>query len=469
MLFDRLRVAGLSSLLLLISSSVALPLVADDCSGVAAYASGSVYTGGQQVVYNSQLWKARWWTQNETPSSAGTGVWQFVADCGGDGGTAPAGYTWCANENDSYTFGQAMDVAYGANGAYVYKTGVSGTIAFNNATFGDPIPGVVKAGYYKNATSAGPAGYTWCADENGTFSLSGTCDIAFGANGTYSYLYGRTGTITFNPATFGDPLPGIVKSGYYKSRPAGPAWYTWIANENDTVALTGTCDVAYGANGNYNYLSGKTGSITFNNATFGDPIFGTVKYGFSKSTTPPEPPKPPILTDVKLVSWINNHVKYNGGSAMGYKSDLQSFCTLSGGDVFLDNLLKNWPNTMLDITSAYSGAAASYGGSTSYCLSFWDSYPERRVPTLIHEFVHHMNNGVGAQNYWNAAVADASKQWDSYAMNSPAEYIACGFEWVVETNQSTTSESGRQRIYRMDPGYYLYLVNTFIPWMYKSH
>jgi len=58
MTFDRWRTASLTALVLLISSSVTLPLVADDCSGVAAYASGTV--------------------------SAAVG---------------PAGYTWCADEN----------------------------------------------------------------------------------------------------------------------------------------------------------------------------------------------------------------------------------------------------------------------------------------------------------------------------------------------------------------------------------
>ena len=65
----------------------------------------------------------------------------------------PAGYTYCAGENGSYTFNQTVDVAYGANGAFAYKYGVTGTIAFNNATFGDPISGVAKAGFYKVSSS----------------------------------------------------------------------------------------------------------------------------------------------------------------------------------------------------------------------------------------------------------------------------------------------------------------------------
>ena len=63
----------------------------------------------------------------------------------------------------------------------------------------------------------GPAGYTFCAAENASFTLPGVCDVAYGANGSYNYLYGKTGTVTFNNAAFGDPLPNVVKGGYYRA------------------------------------------------------------------------------------------------------------------------------------------------------------------------------------------------------------------------------------------------------------
>jgi hypothetical protein len=56
---------------------------------------------------------------------------------------------------DRCTFTQPTDVAHRAGSSYVYKTGVIGTIAINNATFGrDPIPNVPKAAYFKLATAA---------------------------------------------------------------------------------------------------------------------------------------------------------------------------------------------------------------------------------------------------------------------------------------------------------------------------
>jgi len=68
-----------------------------------------------------------------------------------------------------------------------------------------------------------PAGYTWCVGENGSYALNGTCDVAYGANGQFNYKYSQTGTVAFNNANFGDPIPGVVKAGYYKTVSSGAA------------------------------------------------------------------------------------------------------------------------------------------------------------------------------------------------------------------------------------------------------
>ncbi|MBK7342625.1 MAG: hypothetical protein IPJ06_05630 [Saprospiraceae bacterium] len=62
----------------------------------------------------------------------------------------------------------------------------------------------------------GPPGYTLCASEGESFTLPFLSHVAYGANNAFAYLYNQTGTITFNNTTFGDPAPGVVKSGYYK-------------------------------------------------------------------------------------------------------------------------------------------------------------------------------------------------------------------------------------------------------------
>jgi chitinase/chitodextrinase len=47
------------------------------------YVNGTVYVGGNQVSYNGHNWQAKWWTQNEYPSTGGSGVWADLGSCTG--------------------------------------------------------------------------------------------------------------------------------------------------------------------------------------------------------------------------------------------------------------------------------------------------------------------------------------------------------------------------------------------------
>ena len=71
--------------------------------------------------------------------------------------------------------------------------------------------------YFPPCGSSEPpgAGYTYCADENGTCTFSGTKLVAYGLNCFYNYL-SATGSIGCNNATFGDPIYGVVKKCYYR-------------------------------------------------------------------------------------------------------------------------------------------------------------------------------------------------------------------------------------------------------------
>ncbi len=62
---------------------------------------------------------------------------------------APAGYTLCAQENQRCNFSGQRDVAYGANGKFIFKPGLQNGVDCNNGVFGDPIFGTVKACYIK--------------------------------------------------------------------------------------------------------------------------------------------------------------------------------------------------------------------------------------------------------------------------------------------------------------------------------
>ena len=103
----------------------------------------------------------------------------------GNSNVGPAGYSYCANENQTCNFSGNRSVAYGANGAFYYRT-AAGSIGCNNGTFGDPISGVVKACYY--GADTGTTGFASIVSEaqfnqmfparNGFYSYSGLVEAA---------------------------------------------------------------------------------------------------------------------------------------------------------------------------------------------------------------------------------------------------------------------------------------------------
>lgn len=310
----------------------------------------------------------------------------------------------------------------------------------------------------------GPAGYIFCADEGGSRNFTGKVDLAYGAGSSFNFVNNTDGNWTFNNATFRDPAYNTLKNGYYKvTNTTGPAGYTYCAPESGSFTFSQPVNVAYGAQGGFAYQNNVTGTVTFNNTNFGDPKPGVVKSGWFKVLAP-APPVPPSLSAANLNDFIANHARYEGASAAAYSAEFQSFLTYMGGDVFYPKMFGpgRWTNSMLDITSSYSGAAGSSGGNTWYNLPFWDSNVGQRVPVLIHEYMHHMNNGSGLANFFNAEQADPAKRWDGsgYANVSTAEYIASGFQWIVQ------NPTGRQTVFENHPAFYLYMVNTFIPQFY---
>ncbi|MDP4625226.1 MAG: hypothetical protein NWT08_08825 [Akkermansiaceae bacterium] len=61
-----------------------------------------------------------------------------------------------------------------------------------------------------------------------------------------------------------------------------PLGYMDVGDENDTVTFTTPHDLAYGKIGDFAYIDNFTGTIRFDNATFGDPRVGTRKRGFAR-------------------------------------------------------------------------------------------------------------------------------------------------------------------------------------------
>ena len=149
-----------------------------------------------------------------------------------------------------------------------------------------------------------PSGYALCASEGQRCSFGGTKDIAYGANGQFNYKYGVAGGIDCNNNVFGDPISGAAKACYTKdssSGNVGPSGYAPCSSEGQRCNFSGIKDVAYGANGQFNYKYGVTGGIDCNNGVFGDPISGAAKACYTKDQ-PPQPIAAPLVDKARFVA-----------------------------------------------------------------------------------------------------------------------------------------------------------------------
>lgn len=62
---------------------------AGGCDNVAAWDSAAAYSAGKVVAYKGQKFSAKWWTQNNVPSTADQwGPWKYEGECGGSTATA---------------------------------------------------------------------------------------------------------------------------------------------------------------------------------------------------------------------------------------------------------------------------------------------------------------------------------------------------------------------------------------------
>ena len=199
-------------------------------------------------------------------------------------------------------------------------------------------------------------------------------------------------------------------------------------------------------------------------------------------------PQASELSESVLNDFFNNHVNYYSGRIVTnldskYKSVFREYLEIAGGDAFVHNLLKTKPNLkicVVDNNNVPSGIseirdewvngyyAYAIGNYVVFGKRNWENDVNRRVPTLLHETMHHIDNGKisktsAVTDLYNNMMSDSSKQWDGYAKTNPAEYLACGAEWVLKNDRYNSTETKRERLKRMDPDFYNYLINDFIP------
>ncbi len=165
-----------------------------------------------------------------------------------------------------------------SNGTFAATTGITGASADANYVY---LTGV-SAGTYTISSNPGnygtPTGYTKCADEGGTCTVTGSQSVAYGANGIYTYVT-ATASIPCANSSLPDPDYGAVKSCYTGPVTSGPAGTAYCAPENGLCAFAGTRTVEYGAGNSWTGKSVTSGTPC-TNAVFGDPDPGVVKSCF---------------------------------------------------------------------------------------------------------------------------------------------------------------------------------------------
>ena len=184
------------------------------CDGIAAWTAAGVYTNGMQVVYNSKIYTAQWWTSNEQPDThTGSGqVWLYVRDCGG-----------VTNPNNQAPAVSITSPAGGASFAAPASVNISASASDADGT-------VAKVEFYSAGAKIGestnsPFSYTWSGVAAGTYSLTAKATDNGGATTTSGTV---NITVTGNSGNTGN-CAGVAAYAVY------PAIY----NMGDKVVYNG--------------------------------------------------------------------------------------------------------------------------------------------------------------------------------------------------------------------------------------
>ncbi len=119
-----------------------------------------------------------------------------------------------------------------------------------------------------------------CAREGEPCYIPYGAVVAYGARGVWAKkTFAREGNIDCSNRTFGDPVPGVVKSCHFlvKQPPRRPAQWTVCADEGEPCFVPYSTTVAYGASGVWAKRQVNAGTIDCSNRTFGDPFPGIRK------------------------------------------------------------------------------------------------------------------------------------------------------------------------------------------------
>ncbi len=209
----------------------------------AQWVATTAYTGGQEVVHQNKLYKAKWWTQGNVPSSnTGDGKpWEFVRDCGdggGPGNEAPSVSITAPSNNATFTEGATVSISANASDSD------------GNVTIVEFYQGNTKLG----EDTVSPYQYNWSNVSTGNYNITAVATDNLGATTTSTSVTisvetsgGGGGNSCSGIATW-EPYPKVYNQGeqavyqgvLYEAQ-TGPIWVTPGSGEHWWKTVR-TCD-----------------------------------------------------------------------------------------------------------------------------------------------------------------------------------------------------------------------------------
>ncbi|MCM2680738.1 right-handed parallel beta-helix repeat-containing protein [Echinimonas agarilytica] len=152
--------------------------------------------------------------------------------------------------------------------------------------------------------------------------------------------------------------------------PTGPSGYTYAADEDEMVVVSGQMDIAYGADSQFNYLYNQTAGVECSSSVFGDPIANVNKACFTKASEVTPPPSGDCAgtvdivwsekTEVDLTS--NDCIRFDrdvaGETVQAWDSDANNSCDFRGEIESLEN------SSVVETMSSNYHAFSTLSGTT---------------------------------------------------------------------------------------------------------
>ncbi|MFJ8472209.1 glycoside hydrolase family 19 protein [Kitasatospora sp. NPDC094011] len=205
--------ALLSAVVTALALAVLLPASASAAACGTAWSATAVYTGGAAVSYGSHNWTAKWWTQNEPPSTGGSGVWSDQGPCGGPSDPGPTPTSTSTPNPGGFPVGQAQfdQMFPNRNPFYTYQGLLDATAAYPGfaATGSDTVRLQEAAAFLANVSHE-TGGLVYVVEQD-TSNYPHYCDTSqpYGCPAGQAAYYGR-GPIqlswNFNYKAAGDAL-----------------------------------------------------------------------------------------------------------------------------------------------------------------------------------------------------------------------------------------------------------------------